>query len=323
MAITSPARSKAATSASYPSEGGVERLGVDHPEHVRDGVMRRNRMPELQEVPENAFFRPTKGGHLGAGCRAAEHRNEGGDKQLTKIVPAVPGARIRDIFEGGQDQMHGGEGLQGTGHPPESIPPSAARRAARPAKVICDSPGGWGRVIRQMLYFSDPGSLIGADPWHKSLEQCEMLRVPGTFVQIDYRPQALPDPIKGIDLTFAFSVMTHLGERNATEILRAVHGATAKKGLFIFTIRPREYWTLRTGVLGEETVAEMLRQHDENGVAFSPSSEARNAGSSDFGEASFTVEKIAALAAETGWHFGGTEWLLIDPYQLIICLYRH
>jgi hypothetical protein len=30
-------------------------------------------------------------------------------------MPAVPGAGIGDVFEGGQEQMHGGDGLRGMG----------------------------------------------------------------------------------------------------------------------------------------------------------------------------------------------------------------
>jgi hypothetical protein len=239
---------------------------------------------------------------------------------LRATLPIYPSPEIQRAWTGNTDTLL----LQKTALFSHVCERFSARLRGRPladARIL-DYGCGWGRLTRQMLYFSDPASLFGVDPWHKSLEQCETLRVPGTILQIDYRPQSLPEDVRDIHLSFAFSVMTHIGESNTEEILRAVRQSTAPNGLFVFTIRPREYWAPRTSVLGEAGVAEMLHDHDEKGVAFLPSGETRNAGSADYGESSFTVEAIAALAAETGWRFAGTEWLLIDPYQLIVCLQR-
>jgi len=113
-----------------PSEGGVERRRIDHPEHGREGVVRGHGMLELQEVPENTFFRSAERRHLGAGRRAAEHRHEGDDTQLAKVVPGVPGAGIGDVLEGGQEQMHGGDGRPETS-PPSRIHPAPKRKERR------------------------------------------------------------------------------------------------------------------------------------------------------------------------------------------------
>jgi 2-polyprenyl-3-methyl-5-hydroxy-6-metoxy-1,4-benzoquinol methylase len=237
---------------------------------------------------------------------------------LRSVLPIYPAADIQRAWTGNSDALL----LQQTAlfsHVCDRFFTRYCGRSPENARIL-DYGCGWGRLTRQMLYFSNPDHVYGADPWHKSLEQCETLRVPGQLVQIDYRPKTLPAPISDIDLSIAFSVMTHVGERNTAEILSAVRRVMAPGGLFVFTIRPREYWSAQTAVLGEETVAEMLRRHDTDGVAFLPSGEAKNAGSEDYGKSSFTVDKIAALAEETGWTLGSTEWLLIDPYQLIVCL---
>lgn len=78
-------------------------------------------MPELQEVPEEAFFRAAKGRHLGAGRRAAEHRDEGDDEQLAKVVARIVGAGIGDVIEGGEEDVHGGSGLRAMNLHPEVI----------------------------------------------------------------------------------------------------------------------------------------------------------------------------------------------------------
>ncbi len=49
----------------HPPESSVQRLRVDHPEHRREGVVRWDGMPELQEVSERMLFCPTEVPHLG------------------------------------------------------------------------------------------------------------------------------------------------------------------------------------------------------------------------------------------------------------------
>jgi len=193
------------------------------------------------------------------------------------------------------------------------------RHQALESARILDYGCGWGRLLRQMLYFSDPDSLFGLDPWDKSLEQCSLLRVPGTILPVPYRPCALPDAITSIDLAFSFSIFTHIGEANASEILRCVRAVAAPNGLFVVTIRPVEYWIVRSKTLGE--VAErMVESHQNKGYAFLPSGASRNAGSEDYGEASYTTDRLARIASEAGWRVVASEWLMIDPYQHVVCL---
>ena len=179
---------------------------------------------------------------------------------------------------------------------------------------------GWGRLLRQMLYFSDPDRLFGVDPWHKSIEECRKSNVLGNISQFDYHPRSLPEGIASIDCTIAFSIFTHLAESNVREILDRVRKATAPGGLFVATIRPVEYWGPRRGVLGEETVARLVAQHEREDYAFIPSGAAANAGSQDYGEASVSMEGMRRLAEATGWKVVGRDWLLLDPFQLLVCL---
>ena len=84
-------------------------------------------MLELEEVSENAFFRPTESCHLGTRRRAAEHRHERDDEQLAEVMSGVLGAGIGDVLEGGQEQVHGVDGLPGTS-PPSRIHPALSRK---------------------------------------------------------------------------------------------------------------------------------------------------------------------------------------------------
>ena len=101
--------------------------------------MRRDGVLELQEVPENAFLCATKGGHFGAGRRTAEDGNERDNQKLAEVMPGVLGAGIRDVVEGGEKDMHGGDGLRGMSFPTQN--PSRARqqegklRASKPTAI--------------------------------------------------------------------------------------------------------------------------------------------------------------------------------------------
>ena len=102
--------------------------------------MRRHRVLELEEVSENAFLCTPEGCHLGAGGCAAKDRHKGDDEQLAKVMSRVLGAGIGDVFEGGQEQMHDGDGLRRKSPPSESIVTPAASHTVQCVTAICDSP---------------------------------------------------------------------------------------------------------------------------------------------------------------------------------------
>ena len=87
-------------------------------------------MPELQEASENMFFCATEVRHLGTAGRPAEHRDETHDQQLAKVVTRVVGPRIGDVFEGGEENVHAGNGLQ-KGDPRSRIHPPENRKTRR------------------------------------------------------------------------------------------------------------------------------------------------------------------------------------------------
>ncbi len=113
-----------------PTEGRIQRLRVDHPEHRREGIMRWDGMPEFQEVSENMLFYAIKVRHLGTAGRPAEHRDGANDQQFAKVVARVVGAGIGDLIEGGEEDIHVGNGLQ-KGDPHPRIHPAQHRKTPR------------------------------------------------------------------------------------------------------------------------------------------------------------------------------------------------
>ena len=92
--------------------------------------MRWDGMPEFQEVSENMLFCPTEVRHLGTIRRPAEHRDEAYDQQFAKVVTRVVGPGIGDVIEGGEEDIHVGNGLQ-KGDPHPRIHPAQDRKTPR------------------------------------------------------------------------------------------------------------------------------------------------------------------------------------------------
>ena len=55
------------------AKGGIERLGIDHPEDIGECVVRRDGVLQLEEAPENVFFCAAERSHFRAGTRPAQH----------------------------------------------------------------------------------------------------------------------------------------------------------------------------------------------------------------------------------------------------------
>lgn len=101
--------------------------------------MRRHRVLELEEVPENTFLCASEGCHIGAGSCATKHRYERDDQQLTQIMSGVLGAVVGDFLKGGQEQMHGSDGApKGRVHRQNRFPrqPQAMPFSAAPSNAI-------------------------------------------------------------------------------------------------------------------------------------------------------------------------------------------
>jgi SAM-dependent methyltransferase len=184
-------------------------------------------------------------------------------------------------------------------------------------RTILDFGCGYGRIIRLMYYYSSPARIWGLDPWEKSIELCRADGVLGQLAVSDYLPTALPVGETSFDLIYAFSVFTHLSERAATLALTTLRRYVARGGLFVITIRPKEYWDLlaaKSHIDRDELVA----RHERSGFAFVPDAREAIDGEVTYGHTSLSFEWIEQHAE--GWNMVGYDRSLIDPLQLLVYL---
>jgi hypothetical protein len=92
-------------------------------------------MPELQEVSENMFFCATEVCHPGTAGRPAENCDKACDQQFAKVVPRVVGTGIWDVIEGGEEDIHVGNGLR-KGDPHPRIHPAQDRKTPQIPNAI-------------------------------------------------------------------------------------------------------------------------------------------------------------------------------------------
>lgn len=193
-------------------------------------------------------------------------------------------------------------------------------------RTILDFGCGYGRIIRLMYYYSSPARIWGLDPWEKSIELCRADGVLGQLAVSDYLPATLPVGDARFDLIYAFSVFTHLSERAATLALTTLRRYVASGGLFVITIRPKEYWDHLNRAVGAEASStgntpdrdELVTRHERSGFAFVPHAREAIDGEVTYGDTSLSFEWIEQHAE--GWNMVGYDHSLIDPVQLLVYL---
>lgn len=188
-----------------------------------------------------------------------------------------------------------------------------ARGEQLQGKTILDFGVGYGRILRELYYYSDPDRLWGVDAWEKSLGHCYEAGIVGNLRHSERVPTELPTGDVRFDAALAFSVFTHLAPTAAEACLDAVRGSMADGGIFVATVRPVEFWAYideqRNTDLGKEKAAE----HQANGLAYLP--HAGPEGES-YGDTSLRFE----FFDRPGWKMLGYDWSRADPYQVPVIL---
>lgn len=193
-----------------------------------------------------------------------------------------------------------------------------SRRTLNGIRVL-DFGCGYGRIMRQMYYFTDPCNIYGLDPWERSLEICRNDGILGHLVQSDFVPETLPLDRNDFDLIYAYSVFTHTSMKATRAALAALRRHIAPGGLLVLTTRPAEWWHVLTPAPQRAWDAEaQLASHRRDGFAFHPSNWNMPAdGESIFGDTSMTAGWINANFP--AWHVEAYD-RGIDPAQVILVL---
>ena len=179
---------------------------------------------------------------------------------------------------------------------------------------ILDFGCGWGRLTRLLYKYTSTENLYGVDPWESSLEEARKLRLRIHLAKSEEVPTQLPFDRK-FDLIFAFSIFTHLSEKTAHAVMKALRVGIADQGILIITIRPVDYWHF---VDREKVVPIILEQHATKGFAFRPHNRAPIGGDVTFGDTSMTLEYIRKNFP--AWTIAGVDWSMNDPFQILVSL---
>lgn len=188
------------------------------------------------------------------------------------------------------------------------------------AGPILDYGCGWGRMMRGLGYFVEPDQIHGADPMEASLDACRNHGVVGTLHKVPLKPSAEAIGVTSCDLIFSYSVMTHTPQHVTQDILAALRPLVAADGAYVTTIRPVEFWSMRAGSLGAGVAERLIGAHHEQGYAYVPLGGGGELDKDSYGDASYSVDVFAALAAAAGWRIGRLDRDTLEPYQITVSL---
>ena len=183
---------------------------------------------------------------------------------------------------------------------------------------ILDFGCGYGRIARSMYHFVDPSSLVGVDPWDRSVQICHEDGMGSNFLLSSYLPTNLPVGARRFDLIYAFSVFTHLSERAMRISLATVSRYLKAGGLLVITIRPVEYWHHDPGAQKSGLAERQIALHKEKGFAFLPHNRPAVDGDVTYGDTTFTTQWLA-----DSFPFllvKGADRSLEDPFQYYVFL---
>jgi hypothetical protein len=184
-------------------------------------------------------------------------------------------------------------------------------------KTILDYGCGWGRLMRLMLYYTNPELLFGCDPTETILDICKTHRVLGNVARSTVHPTVIPFENRRFDIALAYSVFTHTSARATDGALNAIRGRMVSDGLLIVTIRPLEYWKRIAVDKPFISVDRMHSDHMTSGFAFTPNNVPEVDGEKPYGHTSMTLEY---LDSRPGWAVADHDHRLGDPNQMVVYL---
>ena len=100
---------------------------------------------------------------------------------------------------------------------------------------ILDFGVGWGRIMRLFLNDVSPDHIYGVDTNSFILDECRRLDVPGTLLPISER-STLPFDENKFQIVSAYSVFTHISQRNADHWAAEINRVLQPGGFFALTL---------------------------------------------------------------------------------------
>jgi SAM-dependent methyltransferase len=184
---------------------------------------------------------------------------------------------------------------------------------------ILDYGCGYGRIARLMYYFTSVQNVVGVDPWDRSIAKCHEAGMIDNFLKSESLPATLPVGDRRFDLSFAFSVFTHLSERANKVCLKAMADYTKDDGLIVITIRAFEHWRNYTKVSEAGQLDRLESDHKKNGFAYFPYENGPLVnGEVIYGETTLTVGWLELEHTEL--EVVGIDRSLSDPTQIYVFL---
>jgi Methyltransferase domain len=229
---------------------------------------------------------------------------------LSKVLPKMADAAIQQQWTG----ITGLELFSQTAAFARQLETAFVRFVGRPLQGsnILDLGVGYGRNMRSMLYYSNPDKLWGVDPWQSSLDLSINDGVLAHLVRSDPIPETLPVKGTKFDLAFAFSVFTHLSQEAVIGALKAVRKSIEPDGIFVCTIRPIEYWSVKGQLFTPEQSKQAIDDHREHGFGFY----AHEWSDGSYGDTSIDLR----FFERDGWTVAGYDTTVSDTYQIAVIL---
>ncbi|MHB8872545.1 MAG: class I SAM-dependent methyltransferase [Myxococcaceae bacterium] len=109
---------------------------------------------------------------------------------------------------------------------------------------------GWGRICRMFMKDVPADNIVGVDVNEDILSTCRSIVPYGTFMQCA-NGQPLSLPAGGLDLAVAFSVFSHLPEKNHWHWLRELHRVLKPGGTAVFTTLAPNFLSMCTAAAGD------------------------------------------------------------------------
>ncbi len=185
---------------------------------------------------------------------------------------------------------------------------------------VLDYGCGYGRISRLMMKYVDLEDMYGADPWQESITLVHEAGFGENFMLTDEVPSELPYEENTFDLIWAFSVFTHLSPIVAEKSLETLSKYLSKDGVLVITLRPFEYWDMRSDI-NSKTLRKLRESQQDAGISFFPHNrnEVGEFGVT-YGDTTISLDALGHMAPQ--FEIMDIERCEVDPYQVYVALKR-